>query len=305
MAQFEQKYPVDAYKVYRPNESAKVNAKAWWRYAILAEVYKVRCLQREEMWHIAGNKGMSILSHLRFIIAQKGNMDNIDQEDVNENYVADTMRKLKSLEHVVSDLDRENMALRKMIKTLFTPLARENFTSEELTLQDIEQEIDILESRALNTSKRLEYADSLQSPQSLGSTGGSSFRPGDSMIIDAEEEAECLLLESLTSSVDSPDLNIRSPYEKLLPPIELTQRDMQDPNKSTRKSKGGSPKGSPKSPRLKPINPKDKFPSYLEREAMRKEQAAKKRERNNMVSNLVAVQRAAVSVSFALLYDLY
>lgn len=283
MAQFEEKYPIDAFKVYRPSVSAKVNAKAWWRYAILAEVYKVRCLQREEMWRVAGNNGMNILSHIRLIIAEKGNMDNMDQEVVNENYVADTMRKLKSLEHVVSDLDRENMALRKMIKTLFTPLAKENFVSDELTLQDIEQEIEILDSRALEaaTTKRLAFESYANSPESFKSAGTNSFHLGGSMEeADDFDGEEYQLLDTLASSVDTPDLNIRSPYENLLPPIEMTQRDMQDPKSVTRKNKDGSPK----SPRLKPINPKDKFPSYLEREAMRKEQAAKKKERINMVS---------------------
>lgn len=270
MAQFEEKYPIDAFRVYRPTVSTKENAKAWWRYAILAEVYKVRCKQREELWRVAGNKGLNILSHIRFIIAEKGNMDNMDDEEVNENYVTETVRKLKNLQNTVSDLNRDNMVLRKMLKTLFTPLAVENFASDEITLQDIEQEIAIFESRALTASKRLTFEDIDQPSQSFDCDSQCEG------IMESGKAADFEVLESLASSVGTPDLNIRSPYENLLPPI-----DIQDTKVVPKKNNKA---GSPKSPRLKAVRPKDKlFPSYLEREAMRKENAAKKKERANLV----------------------
>ena len=118
MASFEEIEVVDPWKVYRPTESAKADARAWWRYAIFAELYRVRCFQRAEKWREAGNKNMNILSHIRVLIASHGSVEDVDLSSVSDSYLNDTAEELKYLQTVVGDLSRENMTLRRMIKSL-------------------------------------------------------------------------------------------------------------------------------------------------------------------------------------------
>jgi hypothetical protein len=273
MAAFEVADLPAPWKVYKPAVSAHVNPRAWWRYSILTELYKVRCLQKEDAWRVAGDKNMHLLSHIRVIIANNGgSVDGLDLSEASENYLTDTTIKLRSLEAAVDILNRENMTLRKMVKDLLTPLARENLIGDAETLQYIEDQIATYELHAA-TTKLLPPTEDLEEP--------SDARPRDTLTIDAEDYIESEDGQ-LVASIDAQDNKIRSPYENVLPPIALTERDMREPSKGTSSIKSKS--SAPNSGRGKPAAKTEKFPSYLEREAMRKEQARKKREQIIMVS---------------------
>lgn len=86
-------------------------------------------------------------------------------------------------------------------------------------------------------------------------------------------------METAISNIESPNLNLRSPYENLLPPIELTDRELREQPQASKRDK----LASLRKPQPKPVHDRDKFPSYLEREAMRKEAAIKKRNQNIVV----------------------
>jgi len=263
MASFEERSLLDPIRVFRPKAH---DAKAWWRYAILAERYKVRCAQREELWFKAGASNMNILAHIRSLIKKHGSFDGVNLDDANGDFVEeeDSTKKLHPLELVVDDLNRENMALRKMIKTLLTPLARESFVAEEMSIEDLDKQISVFEEFAAKTS--------VAASPSPRSQHNSPLRLGGQM----EDEADDQLVASLANCVDSPNINLHSPYENLLPPIALTDKDINGP-KSARNSRA-SIRNSPQKPA------QDKFPSYLEREAMRRETIAKKRQEAIMVS---------------------
>jgi hypothetical protein len=247
-----------------------MNPRAWWRYSILTEIYKVRCLQKEDAWRVAGDKNMHLLSHIRVIIANNGgNVDGLDLSEASENYLTETTSKLRALEAALEILNRENMTLRKMVKDLLTPLARENLIGDTETLQYIEDQIATYELHAATTKllqisneHELESSDALV-PQSLA--------------VETDEYIESED-EQLVAAIDAQDNKIRSPYENLLPPIALTEHDMREPLTRGTVSSAKSKHRAPNSGRGKPAKKTEKFPSYLEREAMRKEQARKKRE---------------------------
>jgi hypothetical protein len=119
---------------------------------------------------------------------------------------------------------------------------------------------------------KLHSPKTLDSPRSPRSKSASP----DQQAIEAERlaAAEDQLIDALVDSIESPDLNLRSPYEKVLPPIELTEKDLRE----SPKAKKGSKPASLRAPKPRAVPEKDKFPSYLEREAMRKEAARKKKE---------------------------
>lgn len=263
MASFEKLSLVDPIRVFRPRAH---DAKAWWRYAILAERYKVRCAQREDLWLKAGLSNMNILAHIRSLIKKHGSFDGVNLENVDENFKEDSMKNLHPLEMVVDDLNRENMALRKMIKTLLTPLARESFVAEEMSIEDLDKQISVFEEFAAKTK--------VTSSPSPHSQHNSPLRLGGQM----EDDVDDQLISSLASCVDSPNINLHSPYENMLPPIALTEKDKNGP-KSAHNSRG-SLRNSPQ----KPVQ--DKFPSYLEREAARRETIAKKRQETILVGAL-------------------
>lgn len=276
MASFEDRSLVDAIRVYRPTIK---NGKAWWRYAILAERYKVRCTQRKELWQQAGMKNMDILADIRSLIQKYGLdgakldggatsdkiLDGINEDSANlnsENFQADTGKRLDELSSVVGDLNRENMALRKMLKTLLTPMAKESLIASELSIEDIENEISVYEEF---TAKSTIHSPT---PSQSDVVVNSPLRLGGSMEDDLELEDQ--LLASLAGSIESPSINLRSPYENLLPHIGPT---VPLPHRG---------KGVKKSPRSK-LQEKV-FPSYLEQEAIRKEKAAEKKKKDIMVS---------------------
>jgi hypothetical protein len=277
MAAFGESDTLEPWKLYRPVESAKTNPKAWWRYSILAERHKVRAFQRAELWRLAGNKGMNLLSHLRVLLAGNGSEDGVDLSGLSDTYLNDTAGKLKALETVVDDLNRENMTLRKLLKSLLTPLAKENLSNDHLTLQYIESQV-----TRFDENEKLDSTAKYLSPTNLSprSKGASPTRVLDGSSTSCERDAEDVKIIAAISTIDASDVNLRSPYEKVLPPIALTEKDLREPLPV---SKRGKP-ASLRRPKIKPVNPKDKFPSYLEREAMRKEAAAQKRNERILVS---------------------
>jgi hypothetical protein len=277
MAAFGGSDTLEPWKLYRPVESAKANPKAWWRYSILAERHKVRAFQRAELWRLAGNKGMNLLSHLRVLLAGNGSENGVDLSGLSDTYLSDTTGKLKALEIVVGDLNRENMTLRKLLKSLLTPLAKENLSNDQLTLLYIESQVARFDQHAKFDSPTEYLPPTNLSPRSNGASPTKMF--GGSAT-NSERDAEEVKIITAISTIDSSDANLRSPYEKVLPPIALTENDLREHIPA---SKCGKP-ASLRQPKIKPVNPKDKFPSYLEREAMRKEAATQKRNERILVS---------------------
>lgn len=252
MSSFEDRCLVDGIKVYRP--ILRNDAKGWWRYAILAVRYEVRCSQREELWREAGIKSMDILAHIRTLVEKQGFL--VDPE----NKSGQTTKNLHDLEMVVDDLHRENMALRKMIKSLLTPLAREGFVGDGFSVEHVEKEISVFEEYATHANKK--------SP-SPRSHHVSPLRLGGEM----EDDADDQIIENLANSVGTAQLNIHSPYENFLPSISPNGRD----GSRSKRANTFHGKSSPQKPIF------EKTLSYVERETLRRETIAKKKEQEVVV----------------------
>lgn len=256
MALFEDRSLIGAIKVYRPTRSN--DAKAWWRYAILAVRYQVRCTHREEIWREAGITNMNILADIRSMMEKQDFF-------VGENCDRETAHSLHSLEMVVDDLHRENMALRKMIKSLLTPLARESYVSEGMSIEDIENEISVFDEHARKGTHK-------KSPVTTRSHNTSPLKLGGEMENDMDDQ----LIEDLANTIGKSQLNIHSPYESFLPSIFVKDHETHDGSRAHHASKIQG-KGSPQKPAH------EKSLSYVEREALRRETIAKKKGQEIMV----------------------
>ncbi len=260
MSSFADRCLVDGIKVYRP--AKRNDAKGWWRYAILAVRYEVRCNQREELWREVGIKNMDILTHIRSLVEKQSLLAEPD------NHRGQTAKNLNDLEMVVDDLHRENMALRKMIKSLLTPLAREGFVGEGFSVADIEKEISVFEEYATNANKK--------APQSPRSRHASPLKHGGEM----EDDADDQVIENLANSIETAQLNIHSPYENFLPSISPNGRD----GPRSKRANTFHGKSSPQKPIF------EKTLSYVERENLRRETIAKKKEQDVVVRNLTLLR---------------
>eukprot|EP01032_Pedospumella_encystans_P008350 gene8350-9923_t len=193
---------------------------------------------------------MDILAHIRTLVEKQGLLADP------ENKSGQTTKNLHDLEMVVDDLHRENMALRKMIKSLLTPLAREGFVGDGFSVEDVEKEISVFEEYATHANKK--------SPQSPRSRHASPLRLGGEM----EDDADDQIIENLANSVETAKLNIHSPYENFLPSISPNARDVH----RSKRANTFHGKSSPQKPIF------EKTLSYVERETLRRETIAKKKE---------------------------
>ena len=278
MASFAPVDPVEVIKAYRPNVSALDNPRAWWRYSILAEAYKVRCQQREEKWRIAGNKSMNILAHIRLLISANGNSLDIDFSEVDEDFMNTTASRVVALETVVDQLNRDNMMLRKMLKALLTPIAKENLINDAESLSYIEEQIAQFDN----------YTAAMQTMEASNNIHTKIIYESNELI-EAEEIENQLqdeMISTLANSIETPDINLRSPYENVLPPIEMTENEFQELPKAGKifGKKSKSPlKSSQTLNNSTSPNKTEKNPSYLEKEAIKKETKKKKKEQMIMV----------------------
>jgi hypothetical protein len=331
MANFElQQIP----KIPRPDV---FNARGMWKYAILSELRKVKWTRREELWRQAGLKGAEILAHLRMLIKEKGSFDLDHTVEVNENYLAEMPQKIKSLELAMEELNNENKTLRKMLKTFLTPIAKEEFSTEDVSLSEIERQIGMIEvavpkenksSRLTSTkigrstvmgasgrhsgsfgspgSTRLRFGGSMELDPSIDESDNNSNSAADlkfsshgsgsfSASVDPKDRAKSMNLSqrldkrgtllshqspsSKEKQNDSEQIVIHSPYEKFVPPIELTKLDTLESPRTERamskQQKKQEDQRKQKSPQLSPLMIK-KSPSYEEREAMRQAEYQKK-----------------------------
>ncbi|KAJ1423901.1 hypothetical protein B484DRAFT_480643 [Ochromonadaceae sp. CCMP2298] len=276
---------LELFKVYRPK---KFEAKAMWRYAIRVARYQVRCAQRQEQFREAGEKGNNLLAHAR-ILVQQGALDGAQLEDFNDDYVPYLARTLRSLQATVGDLSEENESLRRMLKSLMTPLTKEGLVLKELELQDevtedqIDREIQALErEQAARETARLqalveEDAASVGSEGSWRSRGSRSRRSADvdDVATDAEAEADAEAEEESRAEPDGEELNLHSPYESLLPPIKQSRESTASVSASS--SCTGTKRRTSTSKGMGTSTSTNHFPSYLEREVMRKQRAAQTR----------------------------